>query len=262
MLHAYTLNELGRHAEAFEEWVDMQVALPARGWGRHAIRRAGNWVLCTALAGLGRWEELEALRAPAAGGVGEHPTCYTYRYRVPGALLAAHRGDAAEVRVQIEAARDEMAAFGTAFDDASFLCDLSLAAARAGLADLAREQAETPWRPPAGTGCRGYRPRARSRWRARTRARRSSTRRSRRRSRSPRPTDGAALDPPRRGPRRAAAPPRAGAGARAARRARGDARRLRRRGLGRAARAARGLDPACAPASPSWPARSPTRTSP
>ena len=143
MLHAYTLNELGRHAEAIGEWVDMQVALPARGWGRHAIRRSGNWVLWTALAGLGRWEELEAqFEPPPRAGAAEHPTSYAYRYRVPGALLAAHRGDVAEVRVQIEAAREEMAAFGTAFDDASFLCDLSLAAARAGLAGLAREQAD------------------------------------------------------------------------------------------------------------------------
>ena len=142
MLHAYTLNELGRHDEAFREWVDMQVALPGRGWGRQLIRRSGTWVLCTALAGLGRWEELEAsFEPPPRAASVEHPTCYAYRYRVPGALLAAHRGDAAEVRVQIEAARDEMAAFGTAFDDASFVCDLSLAAARAGLASLAREQA-------------------------------------------------------------------------------------------------------------------------
>ena len=143
MLHAYSLNELGRHAEAFEEWVDMQVALPARGWGRHAIRRSGNWVLCTALAGMGRWEELEAhFEPPPRPGSVEHPTCYTYRYRVPGALLSAHRGDVADVRVQIEAARDEMSAFGTAFDDASFLSDLSLAAARAGLAGLARDLAD------------------------------------------------------------------------------------------------------------------------
>jgi DNA-binding SARP family transcriptional activator len=142
MLHAYTLNELGRHAEAIEEWVDMQMSLPARGWGRHAIRRSGNWVLCTALAGLGRWEELEdRFEPPPRAGSTEHPTSYAYRYRVPGALLSAHRGDVADVRVQIGLAREEMAAFGAAFDDASFLCDLSLAAARAGLAELARDQA-------------------------------------------------------------------------------------------------------------------------
>jgi DNA-binding SARP family transcriptional activator len=143
MLHAYTLNELGRHAEALDEWADMQASLPARGWGKQAIRRSGSWVACTALAGLGRWEELEArFEPPPQPGAAEHPTSYSYRYRVPGALLSAHRGVVADVRVQIEAARDEMAVFGTAFDDGSFLCDLSLAAARAGLADLAREQAQ------------------------------------------------------------------------------------------------------------------------
>ena len=142
MLHAYSLNELGRHADALREWVDMQTSLRARGWGQQAIRRSGSWVQCTALAGLGRWEELATrFEPPPRPGSVEHPTSYSYRYRVPGALLSAHRGDVTDVRVQIEAARDEMAAFGTAFDDASFLCDLSLAASRAGLIDLAREQA-------------------------------------------------------------------------------------------------------------------------
>jgi DNA-binding SARP family transcriptional activator len=83
---------------------------------------------------------------------------------VPAALLAAHEGDAAEVRLHIEAARVDMARFGRAFDDVSFIAEFAHAAHVAGLADLAREQARdaiaiareiaSPWlRALAGLAC-------------------------------------------------------------------------------------------------------------
>ena len=55
------------------------------------------------------------------------------------ARLAAHRSDAASVRTHVEVARDELRAYGAAFDHAGVFADLALAAREAGLAELARE---------------------------------------------------------------------------------------------------------------------------
>jgi DNA-binding SARP family transcriptional activator len=142
MLACYVLNELGRFEEARVEADELTEVVAHGGWGRRAIQRAGNWLSSTALAGAGRWEELrQRYEPPPRSSSDAYPTCYAYRYRVPAALLAAHDGDAAEVRLQIEAARADMARFGRAFDDASFVVDFAHAAHVAGLADLAGEQA-------------------------------------------------------------------------------------------------------------------------
>jgi DNA-binding SARP family transcriptional activator len=138
MLRLYLLNELGRFDRAQSALAAFEAELDRMGLLRTGAR-AQRWVEATFLAGLGRWDDLGALdttppRAPDMRGT----TSYSYRYRPPWALMAAHRGDAGEVGAQIAAARVEMEAFGRVFDDVSFLCDFALAAHRAGLDDLAR----------------------------------------------------------------------------------------------------------------------------
>jgi DNA-binding SARP family transcriptional activator len=139
MLRCYLLNELGRHEDALAAAAILQNDLDQRGLGR-VIRRSRIWVEATALSSLGRWDQLRTvLQAPPAAAEDGAPTSYGYRYRASWALLSAHDGEVEEVRRQINAALQEMAAFGTAFDDASFLCTFSLAAAGVGLDSLARE---------------------------------------------------------------------------------------------------------------------------
>jgi len=139
---AYLLADLGRHEEALGEIARAQEEAARRGI-RRAPGRVVAYIRFLALAGLDRWEELAAqfalpVRAP---GVDE-PTSYTYRDRVPAALVAAHRGDVAAVRDQVLAARDEMRAFGRTSDDPMHLADLAVPAADVGLCELARELAE------------------------------------------------------------------------------------------------------------------------
>ena len=140
MLRCYLLNELGSHDEALEGARRLYEDLGRLGLSR-VIGRSRVWVDATAFAGLGRWDELRrVLPAPTVPQEASAPTSYAYRYRAPWALLAAHDGFVDDVRAQITAARDEMRAFGTVFDDASFLCSFALAASRAGLGDIARKQ--------------------------------------------------------------------------------------------------------------------------
>lgn len=142
MLQSYLRNELGRYEVELAGHAEVLEMLRRGGWGSRAILRAGNWLRFAALAGAGRWDELRAsYEPPPQSSSDAYPTCYAYRYRIPRALLAAHDGDAAEVRGQIEAARAEMDRFGRAFDDASFIVDLAHAAHRVGLDGLARTQA-------------------------------------------------------------------------------------------------------------------------
>jgi DNA-binding SARP family transcriptional activator len=141
LLRSYVVLELGRFREAIDTAETVREEFARRGL-EAVLMRPYRWVLWTALAGLGRWDELEAVLVPPPALTDpEDATSYSYRHRCPAALLAAHRGNAAEVRSQVLAARREMVAFGSAFDDSWFLCDLANAAAVAGLDELAREQA-------------------------------------------------------------------------------------------------------------------------
>lgn len=138
MLRCYLLNELGRHDDALEAARRLHEELDLVGLAR-VIGRSRVWVDATAFAGLGRWDDLRAvLPAPTVPQAAAAPTSYAYRYRAPWALLAAEAGAVDDVRAQIDAAHEEMRAFGTVFDDASFLCSFAVAAARAGLGDAAR----------------------------------------------------------------------------------------------------------------------------
>ncbi len=155
MFRVYLLNDLGRHDDAFQEIARTEDAAARRGMAR-THRRVVAWIRGVALAGSERWDELGRELAPPerAPGQGE-PTSYSYRYRAMAAQLAAVRGDPIAVRSHVAAARQEMAAFGGAFDNPMVLCDLARASRRVGdgemalgLAEEAREVARaigTPW---------------------------------------------------------------------------------------------------------------------
>lgn len=138
MLRLYLLNEMGRFDDARDALEMFTVELERLGLIR-TMARAQRWVEGTFLAGLGRWEDLAALGAgPPSVADRQGVTSYTYRYRAPAALLAAHRGDVEGVERQVAAARSELAAFGAVFDEGSFLVDFALASHRVGLDESAR----------------------------------------------------------------------------------------------------------------------------
>lgn len=141
MFRVYLLNDLGRHEDAFPEITRTQDAAARRGMAR-THRRVVAWIHGVALAGSGRWDELEREIAPPERAPGRHePTSYSYRYRAIAAQLAAVRGEAVAVRSHVAAAREEMAAFGPAFDKPMVLCDLARAALLAGEGALALDVA-------------------------------------------------------------------------------------------------------------------------
>ena len=153
MLRGYMILELGEPTTLAEAG-EIMSEFALHGLAR-ALGRAWRWVELGALVIAGRWDDVEARLVPPPSAADPAATSYSYRYRAPAARLAAARGDAAEVRTQIVAARAEMQAFGQAFDDATFLCDFALAATAVGIADVARElasdaraaaqAADSPW---------------------------------------------------------------------------------------------------------------------
>ena len=90
MLNTYLMLDLGR----FEETLEFSEAL-REDFRRHGLEglvvRSHTWISWTALAGLGRWDELGAQFEAPPEDLGE-ATCYAYRYLSPGALLAAAQG--------------------------------------------------------------------------------------------------------------------------------------------------------------------------
>ena len=186
LYRGYVLTDLGRHEETLAIIPRTQAAAVRRGLGSGGARIL-RWMRFVALAGLGRWEELEAELVPAETA-GVEANCYSYRHRAPAAFLAAHRGDPASVRAHANAARGEMLAFGFATDRPFVLTSLAIAAWRAGLGGLAEElagEAVTVARSVDGWTARGPGPRwSGPSWRA---TRTAGTASSRRRSSSPPP---------------------------------------------------------------------------
>jgi ATP/maltotriose-dependent transcriptional regulator MalT/DNA-binding SARP family transcriptional activator len=141
MFRVYLLNDLGRHADADAEIARTVDAAARRGMAR-THRRVVAWIRSVAMAGLGRWDELGRDLAPPVRAPGQHePTSYSYRYHAVAAALDAARGDAAAVAGHVATAREEMRAFGRAFDSPMVLCDLARAAEACGLGDLALDVA-------------------------------------------------------------------------------------------------------------------------
>jgi DNA-binding SARP family transcriptional activator len=141
MFRVYLLNDLGQYDDAHAEILRTEDAAARRGMVR-THRRVVAWIRGVTLAGWERWDELERLIAPPERAPGQRePTSYSYRYRALAALLAAARGDVVAVRGHLAAAREDMAAFGPAFDKPMVLCDLARAALRAGVGDVSLELA-------------------------------------------------------------------------------------------------------------------------
>jgi LuxR family maltose regulon positive regulatory protein len=131
--HAHVLEDLGRH----EEVLDVAERLSGLASARPAAARAVVALRIAALAGSGRWAELEAEladRALECGRVEAGPMGHV----VPAARarLALSRGDAEQVALEAEAARTALRAYAAPFARASALCRLALAAGAAGLASL------------------------------------------------------------------------------------------------------------------------------
>ena len=119
----YVLNSMGRFAQALEASAETVSCM--RDYRLEVEERASRWWRMTALAGLGRWDQLEQeLAPPASPTVPREITHYGYRYRAPIALLSAARGDVGEVAAQVNAALDEVARHGASPDHPWILCDL------------------------------------------------------------------------------------------------------------------------------------------
>jgi DNA-binding SARP family transcriptional activator len=141
LLRAYLLNDMGMHEEALDEIGRSAEAARRRGLSG-APGRPPAWVRSVALAGLGRWEELEAeLAPPDRVPSPNEATAYAHRYQVSAALLAASRGDHVAATAHVRLAREELRSFGKVSDDPALLCDLAVATHWIGEAELAAELA-------------------------------------------------------------------------------------------------------------------------
>jgi DNA-binding SARP family transcriptional activator len=139
LLRGYLLNDLGRHEEALDETSRALEAARRRGLARTQGRMVA-WVRSVALAGLERWDDLEAELAPPDLMPAPHEaTSYSYRYRAAAALLSAARADHAATTTHVRLGREGLRAFGTVSDDPMFLCDFAVAAHRVGEAALATD---------------------------------------------------------------------------------------------------------------------------
>jgi tetratricopeptide (TPR) repeat protein len=142
----YVLNSLGRHEDALVASDRFLAALDDRGMAEQGLR-ASRWWRLTALAGLERWAELQDLISDVpAASLNARAGHYSYRYRGPAALLAAHLGEPDTVMAQARAAVTEMHEHGSAFDHPWVLCDLSRAARCVHLDDLAVDLAASAHR--------------------------------------------------------------------------------------------------------------------
>ena len=130
------LNDLNRFEEALTEADALEVVSPR--WYARRARRVHAWTRVAALAGLGRWGEVERLLPRARATVeGIELSTYRYRFESVAARLAASMGDIEEAQRLIAKTREQLARMGYAFQQALILADLALAAWTIGLGDLA-----------------------------------------------------------------------------------------------------------------------------
>ena len=131
---AFLLAHLGRWEEALGALEPWERMAERRAMGNVA-RRLAPWVRLPALAGLGRWQELEAefvvLPIPRPA------TAYWTRYHAIAAQLAAHAGDAARVE-----AHASHVATPQSFFEAMACCDMAVSAWTVGLGNVAAALAE------------------------------------------------------------------------------------------------------------------------
>lgn len=149
---AFWLNNRGRYRQSLD-WTERLLGV-ARRRGITSARRASAGFRMVALAGLERFDELEEILADPSLRYGDG-TIWGYRQRAQSALLAAHKGDAAEVVAELEAALPDIRSHLPVFDYPWTFCDFSTALLQVGLreraAELAREALATaeeiglPW---------------------------------------------------------------------------------------------------------------------
>ena len=119
------------------------------------MNRALTKVRAVALAGLERWDELEAELARGAPLDQMRGSSFAFRMRAPAARLAAHRGDVDLVAHHAAVVMDDVEAFGFSFDTPGWICDIAGAALQVGLLEDARrlqrhvvtgaDRAQNPW---------------------------------------------------------------------------------------------------------------------
>lgn len=156
-LHCYRaiiLNQLGRYDEVLAE-LDVIVETALRRGITGGADRVLTKIRAVALAGLERWDELEAVLALGEPIDQMRGSSYGFRIRAPAARLAAHRGDTATVGYHASVVMDYVEAFGFSFDTPGWVCDIAVAAWQVGLHGDARrlldhtlegaERAESPW---------------------------------------------------------------------------------------------------------------------
>ena len=138
---AIVLADLGRDDDVLAESERVREAAERRGMDRLAAPVIA-WMRLGALAGLGRWDEVESELARTAGTFGRLGGAGRgYLRHAAAARLAAHRGDAAGVAAAAGAVRAGLREHGCPFDEAMTLADLALAAAGVGDGELARQLA-------------------------------------------------------------------------------------------------------------------------
>jgi DNA-binding SARP family transcriptional activator len=135
--HAVMLGDLGRYPAALAE-SEAVLDLGARLGIRTAPLPVSLWWRLTALCGMDDWRavaalEPEALRAIALGT----GTNLAFRLGAALAQATAARGEAEAALARVATARRELQEYGPSFEVPMVLCELALAARRAGRADVA-----------------------------------------------------------------------------------------------------------------------------
>ena len=133
------LNNLGRHEEALAAVNGESEPGPTR---HGAIWEMLRWERARALAGLERWDDLEAVLPGAGPATAAGDAAPSHRLRTSAALLAAARRNPEAVAMHVTAVRVDLAGHDVRLFQPEVLCDLALAAWRAGLSDQARQLAE------------------------------------------------------------------------------------------------------------------------
>lgn len=139
---AIVLADIGRYEDALADARRVLQAAERKGFGAVGVP-VRAWIRFAALAGLERWEELEAeIDGTSSLFAGQGGAVRGYLFHTACARLAAWRGDVAEVERQVLTARAGVVEHDYAYEEAMVSVDLALAAHAVGLTDLAREMSE------------------------------------------------------------------------------------------------------------------------
>jgi DNA-binding SARP family transcriptional activator/tetratricopeptide (TPR) repeat protein len=139
---AIVLADIGRYSDSLLDARRVVDAAERRGMGPVAVP-VSAWIRFAALAGLARWEELEAEIERTAGLFASLGGAVRgYLFHTASARLAAFRGDTDEVISQVQSARAGVLEHDYRYEEAMVSVDLAFAAFAVGADGLAREMAE------------------------------------------------------------------------------------------------------------------------